>query len=250
VAGLEEPVSDGRFRGQVALITGASSGIGRAVALEYARLGGSVCLSGRSVERLEEVARMARQFSVEATVSPGDLSREDDLRRLSERVRTQAQRLDLLVHAAGLYQAGRVAEVHAADLDALYAANVRAPYFLTREMLPALRLSRGQIVFVNSTVVFGSEPGLAAYSLTKHALRALADHLRAEVNEEGIRVLSVFPGRTATPLQERIHAAENKPYDTARLLRPEDVAATVIDAVSLPRNAEVTEVRIRPSVKS
>jgi len=243
-------MSNDRFRGQVALVTGASSGIGRAVSLAYARLGGSVYVCGRSAERLEDVARLARSFSTHATVCPCELAREDDLRRLTEQVRRQAPRLDLLVHAAGHYVAGRVAEVQATDLDALYAANVRAPYFLTRELLPLLRHSRGQIVFINSTVVFGSEPGVAAYAMTKHALKGFADHLRAEVNDDGIRVLSVFPGRTATPMQERIYAAEGKPYDPARLLQPEDVATAVIGAVSLPQSAEVMEIRVRPRVKS
>ena len=101
-------MNNDRFRGQVALVTGASSGIGRAVSLAYARLGGSVHVCGRSAERLEDVARLARAFSTDATVCPCDLTREDDLRRLSEQVRTQAPRLDLLVHAAGHYEAGRV----------------------------------------------------------------------------------------------------------------------------------------------
>ncbi len=243
-------MSSDSFRGKVALITGASSGIGRAVALEYARRGGAVLLSGRSLERLEEVARQVRRSSVEATVCPCDLAREEDLRFLGERVRTNAPRLDLVVHAAGAYVAGPVAEVPVADLDLLYAANVRAPYFMTRELLPLLRRSRGQIVFINSTVVFGSEPGVAAYSLTKRALKGLADHLRSEVNVDGIRVLSVFPGRTATPMQERIQAKAAKPYDPTNLLQPEDVAAAVVDALIVPNRAEVTEITIRPTVKS
>jgi len=86
--------------------------------------------------------------------------------------------------------------------------------------------------------------------MIKHALRGFADHLRAEVNDEGIRVLSVFLGRTATPMQERIYAAEGKPYDPRRLLQPKDVAAAVIEAVSLPQSAELMEIRIRPRVKS
>jgi NAD(P)-dependent dehydrogenase (short-subunit alcohol dehydrogenase family) len=238
------------FRGQVALVTGASSGIGRAVSLEFARLGASVYLSGRSSERLDEVAGLARRFSAHATAVPCDLARDDDLHRLSEQLRTEAPCLDLVVHSAGHYLAGRVSETSAADLDALYTANVRAPYLLTRELLPLLRRARGQIVFINSTVVFGSEPGVAAYSMTKHALRALADHLRAEVNAEGIRVLSIFPGRTATPMQERIDGGEGKPYEPTTLLQPEDVAAAVVAAVRLPRRAEVTEIRIRPAAKS
>jgi NAD(P)-dependent dehydrogenase (short-subunit alcohol dehydrogenase family) len=243
-------MDDDRFRGKVALVTGASSGIGRSVSLAYARLGGSVFVCGRAEDRLEGVAREVRGFGVDATVCPFDLAREDDLRRLVDKVLTGAPGLDLLVHAAGDYSAGRVDEAPVTVLDGLYAANVRAPYLLTRELLPRLRQSQGQVVFINSTVVFGSAPGVAAYAMTKHALKAFADHLRAEVNDDGIRVLSVFPGRTATPLQERIHSLEGKPYVAARLLQPEDVATAVIEAVSAPQSAEIVEIRIRPRMKS
>jgi NADP-dependent 3-hydroxy acid dehydrogenase YdfG len=84
------------------------------------------------------------------------------------------------------------------------------------------------------------------YASTKHGLKALADSLREEVNSRGVRILSIFPGRTATPTQEKVHAGEGRPYRPERLLQPEDVAAVVINALCLPRTAEVTEIKIRP----
>jgi short-subunit dehydrogenase len=247
VAGLEGTLSPRPFLGKLALVTGATSGIGRAVAIEFARRGGALLLSGRSAARLEEVAGLARRLAADATVHRCDLAREEEVLRLAERARAHAPRLDVLVHAAGVHRAGPVADVPGGDLDTLYAVNVRAPYVLTRELLPALRLSRGQIVFVNSSAVFASEPGLAAYGLTKHALRALADHLRPELRGDGVRVLSVYPGRTATAMQESIHAAEGAPYVPERLLQPEDVATAVLDAIGMPCGAEVTDLRIRPA---
>jgi NADP-dependent 3-hydroxy acid dehydrogenase YdfG len=91
---------------------------------------------------------------------------------------------------------------------------------------------------------------VSQYAATKHALKAVADSLRAEVNSQGIRVLSVYPGRTATPTQESLHALEGKPYRPTRLLQPEDVAAVVMNALCLPRTAEVTDIHIRPMMKS
>jgi NADP-dependent 3-hydroxy acid dehydrogenase YdfG len=84
------------------------------------------------------------------------------------------------------------------------------------------------------------------YAASKHALRALADGLRDEVNKKGVRVITVFPGRTATPMQEAVHRYEGRPYDAERFLQPEDVAAAAVNALALPRTAEVTDLHIRP----
>ena len=90
---------------------------------------------------------------------------------------------------------------------------------------------------------------MGAYASTKHALRAIADSLREEVNETGVRVLSVYLGRTASPMQAAIHAAEGKQYRPADLLQPSDVAAMILAALALPRTAEVTELSVRPMRK-
>jgi NADP-dependent 3-hydroxy acid dehydrogenase YdfG len=86
--------------------------------------------------------------------------------------------------------------------------------------------------------------------LTKHALRAIADSLRGEVNPDGVRVLSVYLGRTASEMQERIHQMEGRPYRPELLLQPQDVASVILNALSLPRTAEVTDIHIRPMLKT
>ena len=90
----------------------------------------------------------------------------------------------------------------------------------------------------------------AQYDSTKHALKALADSLRGEINRHGVRVLSVYLGRTASEMQERIHRMEGKPYRPELLLQPNDVASIVVNVLSLPRTAEVTDISIRPMIKS
>jgi NADP-dependent 3-hydroxy acid dehydrogenase YdfG len=117
---------------------------------------------------------------------------------------------------------------------------------LTQALLPLLRVRQGQIAFINSTVGLSAAPNVGQYAATKHALRALANSLREEVNADGMRVLSVFLGRTATPMQAGIHEMEGRAYHPERLIQPEDVAAVVIHTLSLPRSAEVTDIRIRP----
>jgi NADP-dependent 3-hydroxy acid dehydrogenase YdfG len=127
----------------------------------------------------------------------------------------------------------------------LYRINVRAPYLLTQILLPELKLSKGQIVFVNSSAGRRAGFNTSQYSATKYALRAIASSLRQEVNLEGVRVLSVYPGRTATPMQASVHAVEGKEFEVDRLLQPEDVAAAIVSALSLPLSAEVTDIEMR-----
>lgn len=239
-----------RFKGHVALVTGAGSGIGRALAVALAGDGASVWLVGRRRALLAAVAERARPPAGEAVCCPADVGVERDVEQVTARLTSEAGRLDLLVHAAGAYARGPVAAATLADLDSQYATNLRGPWSLTRAVLPLLEAASGQVVFVNSTAGLRAAAGVAQYAATKHALRGLADALRDEVNERGIRVLTVFIGRTATPLQAAIHAAEGKPYVPGRLLQPEDVAAIVTAALALPRTAEVTDITIRPRMKA
>jgi NADP-dependent 3-hydroxy acid dehydrogenase YdfG len=127
---------------------------------------------------------------------------------------------------------------------------VRAPYLLTQLLLPALLDASGDIVFLNSSVVFFPRPNLSQFAATQHALRGLADTLRAELNSEGVRVLTLYAGRTATQRQERLFREEGRPYTSERLLQPEDIASCLVNALALPRTAEVTEIRVRPMLKS
>jgi NADP-dependent 3-hydroxy acid dehydrogenase YdfG len=116
-------------------------------------------------------------------------------------------------------------------------------------LLPVLKSCRGQIVFLNSSAGVNARAECGQYSATKFALRAIAESLRAEVNAEGVRILNVFPGRTASPMQMRIHKMEGKEYYAERLIQPEDVAALVSMALELPRSVEVTDVHLRPMIK-
>jgi NAD(P)-dependent dehydrogenase (short-subunit alcohol dehydrogenase family) len=176
-----------------------------------------------------------------------DLTDDAQLRATAAKVREVHGGVDLLIHSIGLFRAGPIETSPVEDLDAQYRVNLRVPYLLTQELLPSLIERQGQVVFVNSGAGFHPAKGSwGAYAATKHGLRALADSLRDEVNRKGVRVLTVFPGRTATAMQEEVHRFEGKPYDPARFLQPEDVAAAVVQALRLPRTAELTDLHIRP----
>jgi short-subunit dehydrogenase len=233
----------------VALVTGASSGIGLALACALGARGVRVLLTGRDAARLEEAATQVRARGGTALVSSADLARDPDLRELASWVEREAGRLDLLVHSAGSIHLGSIDSVGWEDLDADYRVNVRAPFLLTKALLSLLRAAGGQLVFVNSTAGLSAGPDNALYAATKHALRSLAGSIRDQVNRSGVRVLSVFPGRTATPMQEAVVRFEGRSYRPEELLQPEDVAEMVVAALMLPRTAEVVDVMMRPMTK-
>jgi short-subunit dehydrogenase len=237
------------LKNQVAVITGASSGIGKSIALALAKSGAQLCLLGRNLERLEAVARTAIKDSPSVRCYGIDLAKDKDIVDLQKKLNKDFDNIDMLIHSAGEITIGRLELSSIADFDRQYKINVRAPSLLTQTLLPLLKIQKGQIVFINSSAGLFSKANLSQYAATKHALRALADSLRGEVNEMGIRVLSVFPGRTATPMQEMIFNQEGRDYPANRLLQPQDVAAVVIHALSLPRTAEVTDISIRPMAK-
>ena len=233
----------------MAVVTGASSGVGRAIALALARQGAEVCAIGRNSNALAETVAAARRFSP-ATAFPIDLTVEKNFEPLLRYLGEKAGKLDILVHSAGVIHQDPMEQARIEDLDLQYATNVRAPYLLTKRLLPFLARARGQIVFINSSVGLAvRRPEVGQYAATKHALKAIADSLREEVNPKGIRVLTLYLGRTATPMQQALFQQEGSDYHPETLLQPEDVASIVVHALTLPRTAEVTEISIRPMTK-
>jgi NADP-dependent 3-hydroxy acid dehydrogenase YdfG len=235
---------------QVSIVTGASSGIGRAIALALGTLGGTIALVGRDARRLKEVTELVRIRGARAEAYEADLGIDADILRVANAVRNDFGGADVLIHSAGIFRMGSIADAPLADIDLLYRTNVRAPYALTQVLLPLIAKRQGQIVFINSSAGLSSRASVGAYAASKHALKAIADALRAEVNAAGVRVITVYPGRTATPQQQSIHEQEGKRYQSDRLLQPEDVASAVLSALAMPRTAEVTDISIRPMQKA
>jgi short-subunit dehydrogenase len=228
-----------------AIVTGASSGIGRAISLGLAERGVNLYLISRRPEMLKATASIIQEYGVKVHSLAADFSEDDALRSLAKNL-AQLEHIDILIHSAGIFIRGRIELTSVEDFDQQYRVNVRAPYLLTQALLPKLRFSQGQIVFINSTAGFNARALVSQYAASKHALKALADSLRDEVNAEGIRVLSVYPGRTASPMQTVVHEMEGRAYHAERLMQPDDVAHVVINALTLPRTAEVTDIYMRP----
>jgi NADP-dependent 3-hydroxy acid dehydrogenase YdfG len=235
---------------QIAVVTGAGSGIGKAIALALGDLGATLVLVGRRLSPLEAVAAELDSRGAKAHCCTTDVADRTSVQNFTQLFARDFDRLDILVHSAGAIRTGNVADASVDDFDFLLRTNLLGPYILTQNLLPQLRQRRGQVVFVNSSVSVTPRGGISQYAATKSALKAFADSFRAEVNADGIRVVSVYPGRTATPTQEDLHAQEGKPYRAERLLQPEDVAQAVVHALCIPSTAEVTDIHVRPMIKA
>ncbi len=238
-----------KFNNHVAVVAGASSGIGKSLAISLAAEGASLYLIGRNQKKLAAVIDGIKGSS-RIIACQADLTHSDDINRVCHDVQKQFGRVDILLHSIGAIALGAMDSASLRDFDMQFAANVRSPYELTSRLLPLIVSSRGQIVFINSSAgVQNGRANMGQYAASKHALKVIADSLRDEINSKGVRVLSVYPGRTATPMQAMIHQVEEKDYRPESLLQPEDVAAMVLSALSLPRTAEVTDIHIRPMQK-
>jgi NADP-dependent 3-hydroxy acid dehydrogenase YdfG len=223
------------------LVTGAGSGIGGAVALRLLERGDELWLLARDAGRAKD---LAERFPGARTLV-GDLA---EPARLSWALGHQSppDRLDSLLHIAGVVELGQVGDLTPKVWNETLAVNLVGPAELTRLLLPQLRLSRGHVVMVNSGSGLNASAEWSAYAASKHGLRALADALRAEERANGVRVTSVYPGRTATPMQEKVHRQEGRPYNPGHWIDPESVATTVLVALDLPRDAEVTDLMVQP----
>jgi NAD(P)-dependent dehydrogenase (short-subunit alcohol dehydrogenase family) len=207
------------------LVTGAASGIG----LE---------LADRLAERGDRVVRLTRDEV--------DLSDLDGVAHWATDFADDLDALDSLVHVAGTIDLGTVGEVGPATWQRHLTVNLAAPGVLTGPLLPALRAVGGTVVFVNSSAGLVANAGWSAYAASKFGLRALADSLRAEEAGNGVRVTSVFPSRTATPMQEKVHEQEGRTYDASRWLTPRTVVDAILHVLDLPADATIPELVIRP----
>ncbi|KAA9144651.1 SDR family oxidoreductase [Microbacterium lushaniae] len=227
----------------VHFLTGAGSGIGAALATRLRARGDDLVLLARSAPR---AAELEQRFPGAETVV-ADLVAPDGLAAALSQHEIP-DRLDSVIHAAGVVDLGPVADMPVALWTAQVNVNLVGPAELTRLLLPAVRAAQGQILFVNSGAGLRAAPDWAAYAASKHGLKALADSLRAEEASHRVRVSSVFPGRTATAMQERVHEQEGKPYDPTAFIDPESVVTSMLTVLDLPRDAQIPELTIRPGV--
>ena len=230
---------------KVALVTGATEGIGRSIAMLLGRTGYAVGVTARTAGKVAELVAELGGLGVRVVGIPGDVADPASVDRVIEAVTAGLGPIAVLVNNAGIAIAKPFVDTTLEEWDRTFATNVRSLYLLTRAVLPGMK-ARGEGDIVNIASLAGKNGimNATAYSASKHAMMGFSRSLMLEVRSFGIRVITVCPGSVDTPLM-RGQSAFNVNFD--RILKPDDVAATVLGALHLPRHAMVSELEIRPA---
>ena len=239
----------GALDGQVAIVTGAGSGIGRAIAVALARAGASVTLAGRRPQPLEETATLVEAARQQALPVAADVTDEPAVERLVAATLERFDKIDILVNSAGANVRHRtLAQTSVSDWRHVLDVNLSGPFLTVRAVLPHMR-SRGSGTVVNIVSEAARRTYLVtgvAYCASKFGARSLTEYINLEERQNGIRACAIHPGEVATPMI-RLRPNPPSPEAEAEMLQPEDVAAAVVFAASLPPRVAVEEVAMRPT---
>jgi NAD(P)-dependent dehydrogenase (short-subunit alcohol dehydrogenase family) len=228
-----------------ALVTGATHGIGRATAFTLGRAGYRVGVCSRTAPKIAALVEELRADGIEAAGVAGDVSRPGDVTAVVEHVASALGEIGVLVNNAGVLIARPIAELTLEDWDATMATNLRSLYLMTRAVLPPMRAKgRGDIVNVASLAARNGFVGGSAYTASKHAVLGFGRSLMLELRKEGIRVITICPGSVDTGMLQDQPMLQSNPD---RILRPDDVAESILHTLRLPHRALVSEVDLRPT---
>ena len=230
------------LKNKTAIITGASKGIGKAIALTLAEQGANVTISARSEKLLQGVAAEIEKRGGKAHIFCGDMRYEQDIKAMIVATVEAFGGIDVLVNNAGLGHFAPVADLTTAQWDEMFDLNTRGVFLATREALPHLRKA-GESAVINVASLAGKNAfvGGGGYAATKHALLAFSRCLMLEERKNGLRVLAICPGSVATEFSQQ------SPEKKARIIQSQDVANSILHMLKLPQNAMVSEIDIRPS---
>jgi NAD(P)-dependent dehydrogenase (short-subunit alcohol dehydrogenase family) len=241
-------IENGALQGQVAVVTGAGRGIGRAISLRLARMGASVFLVARDPERIEAVRADIEAAGGLAEAASCDLTQPESVAALGARISETRGRCDILVNNAGIGNQGRpLHELSVPDWDLLMATNLRAPYLMIRAFAPMMIAARrGHIVNISSLAGKNPLPNGAAYSASKWGLNGLTYSVAEELRPHGIRVAVVAPGSVNTRFAS---GPDWSGKDPATRIQPEDIASVVAMLVTQAPQSFISEVLVRPTQK-
>jgi NAD(P)-dependent dehydrogenase (short-subunit alcohol dehydrogenase family) len=233
---------------RAALITGASSGIGLAIARALAQDGYGITVSARRPEKLEEAAKQLEADSLEILSVPANMAKEDDIENLVAKHKERFGRLDVLVNNAGVGIGGTIEGYETKKLDMQLDVNLRSVYLTTRDCIPMLKeagAEHGKALVVNTASIAGKagQPWLAAYSATKAGVVGLSQAMHGELGKDGVQVTAFCPGFVATPMTDWVEGQVPK----EEMIQPEDIAEAVRFLLRTSANCVVPEVQfIRP----
>jgi short-subunit dehydrogenase len=229
-----------------ALITGASSGIGKATALAFAQAGIDVALVSRSQDKLEAIATMAREAGVEAKAYPLDLAKMEQVKSEISAIATDFAPIDILVNNAGMGYTNPLIETPLSDWQQVIDLNLTSVFQCILGILPAMRQQqRGTIINVASIAGQQPFPDWGAYSVSKAGLIALSKTLAAEERPHGIRVVTLSPGAVNTPIWDTDTVKVD--LNRSAMLTPEIVAQSILHAAMMPEQAVIDSVTLMPS---
>jgi NADP-dependent 3-hydroxy acid dehydrogenase YdfG len=238
--------------GKVALVTGASSGIGEATAVALAAAGAKVAVAARRADRLNVLAGRIETAGGIALAIEADVAKGDDVIAMVDKVVSEWGRLDILVNNAGVMLLSPAAEADLDDWRRMIELNLIGLMATTKAALPHLKAAKGHVVNVSSVAGRVANPGASAYAATKFGVVAFSESLRREVYVDKVRVTVIEPGLVRTELGDHITNAASKAGLDQRLatmeaLTAEDIANAILYAVSQPPHVNVNEILIRPT---
>lgn len=232
------------LKDSVALVTGASRGIGRGIAAALAREGARLVISARGADALDEAHRELEQQGTDVRAVVGDVGDERQAAAMVTAALDSWGRLDLLVNNAGVGYRGAIEEMPTEQFDRLFQTNVRGPFLLIKAAVPQMKKQGGgTIVNISSLAGKNPVPNMAAYAASKWALHGLSMSILGELRRDKIRIIIVSPGSTASNFNVR----PEKRAKADRILQPADIAEALIAALKLPARAMVSEIDLRPT---
>lgn len=223
------PISE--KKGKIALVTGATSGIGKSTAFLLLNEGFEVIFTGRDFKNIEN--EIYGRFSDKCRFHffKADFLQEADVEKLVAEVKGITDRIDVLIHSAGIIEISTVEKSDIRDLDKMYQVNLRTPYLLTQKFLPMLKMAKGSVVFVNSTAGLHAWEEISQYAATKHGLTGFAKSLKSEVSKDSVNIISVFLRGTDTPMQQRIQKSKGEDYHPNHFIPVQDIGLVILNAI-------------------
>ncbi len=241
------------LQGKVALVTGASSGIGEATSLALAELGAHVVVVARRQDRLQDLVQRIEQKNVKALPIAADVSSEEEVHKVVQQAHDQFGRIDIVINNAGVMLLGKIDGANTDEWRQMIGINVLGLLYMTHSVLPIMKEQQsGHIVNISSVAGRTARMGSGVYNVTKWGVVAFSEALRQEVLSSNIRVTTIEPGAVATELSSHISDAEVKKQQEEWVskitpLASEDIANAIIYAVTQPQHVDVNEILIRPT---
>lgn len=240
--------------GKVALVTGASSGIGEAAALSLASAGATVAMAARRAERLEGLVRRIEAEGGKALALPCDMTIEAQAIKAVEDTVAKLGHIDVLINSAGVMQAGGIERCDLAEYRRVFDINLFATLYACKAAVPhMLAGGGGDIINVTSLAARKGGPQTSAYSASKHAANSMTDAMRQELGNRNIRVCILMPGATSTEIGDSItdptwRKAIQAHVSKEGAVQPSEVGKAIVFILSLPRNVNISEICIRPTI--